>query len=281
MASKKARAPSPVSAAIASASFEPVSGPVAMIVGWSGSASTRSRTTVMFGCCSIARVTSAAKPSRSTASAEPAGTRWLSAARMISEPSARISWWSSPTALFSASSRAEAVRADHLGEAVAFVRWRPVAAAAHFAEPYAQARLGELPGGFGPGEAAADDVDVEGHRGAVTAASEPLSSAHAECMFFSPPRHRPFREQLCDRRADAGTLREYALVGRVRRASGSTDRSGASTRPATSLAGTMASCNIMRPTGREPPARKRPPGDRTPQGPEVAPSVCLTGKAGI
>ena len=39
MASKKARASCPVSAAIASASFEPVSGPVAMIVGWSGKAS--------------------------------------------------------------------------------------------------------------------------------------------------------------------------------------------------------------------------------------------------
>ena len=58
---------------------------------------------------------------------------------------------------------AEAVRADHLGEAVGFMRRRHVAAAAHFAEAHAQARLGELPGGFGSGEPAADDVDVEGH----------------------------------------------------------------------------------------------------------------------
>ena len=82
---------------------------------------------------------------------------------MTSEPSARISWWSRPTALCSASSRAEAVRADHLGEAVGLVRGRRVAAAAHFAEADAQAGFGELPGGFASGEAAADDVDVEGH----------------------------------------------------------------------------------------------------------------------
>ena len=43
---------------------------------------------------------------------------------------------------------AEAVRADHLGEAVGLVRRRRVAAAAHFAEAHAQAGLGELPCGF-------------------------------------------------------------------------------------------------------------------------------------
>src|SRR6476661_3504373 len=78
IASKKARASCPVLAAMASASFDPVSGPVAMIVGCSGSSSMRSRTTFTFGCVSMARVTSAAKASRSTASAEPAGTRCLS-----------------------------------------------------------------------------------------------------------------------------------------------------------------------------------------------------------
>ena len=49
-------------------------------------------------------VTAAEKPSRSTASAEPAGTLCASAAAMISEPSPRISAWSSPTALLAASS---------------------------------------------------------------------------------------------------------------------------------------------------------------------------------
>jgi len=58
---------------------------------------------------------------------------------------------------------AKAVRADHLRKEVALVRWSRVAAPAHFAEPDAQARLGELPRGFRASEAAADDMDVEGH----------------------------------------------------------------------------------------------------------------------
>src|SRR5207247_1297147 len=49
-------------------------------------------------------VTAAAKPSRSTASAPPAGSLWASAAARISEPQRRISSCSSPTALFIASS---------------------------------------------------------------------------------------------------------------------------------------------------------------------------------
>ena len=53
---------------------------------------------------SSAAVTAAEKPSRSTASAPPAGTWWASAARMISEPSRRISSCSRPTALVSRSS---------------------------------------------------------------------------------------------------------------------------------------------------------------------------------
>ena len=74
---------------------------------------------------------------------------------------------------------AEAVGADHLGEPIGLVRRRHVAAAAHFAEAHAQARLGELPGGFGTGEAAADDVDVEGHAGAVSReARAPRYPAH-------------------------------------------------------------------------------------------------------
>src|SRR4029453_17556424 len=49
-------------------------------------------------------VTAAEKPSRSTASAPPAGTWLASAQRMISEPSRRISACSRPTALLAASS---------------------------------------------------------------------------------------------------------------------------------------------------------------------------------
>jgi len=66
--------------------------------------------------------------------------------------------------------RAEAVRADHLGEAVGLVRRRRVAAAAHFTQPHAQAGLGQLPRGFRSGEPAADDVDVEVHRGLLVRA---------------------------------------------------------------------------------------------------------------
>ena len=43
---------------------------------------------------------------------------------------------------------AEAVRADHFGEAVGLVRGRHVAAAAHFGQANAEARFGELPGGL-------------------------------------------------------------------------------------------------------------------------------------
>ena len=51
-----------------------------------------------------ARVTAAENPSRSTASAPPAGTWLASAARMMSEPSRRISACNRPTALLAASS---------------------------------------------------------------------------------------------------------------------------------------------------------------------------------
>ncbi len=104
IASKKASASAPVASAIPAASAAPVSGPVAMIAGPSGSASTRSRTTSMLGCASSAAVTAAEKPSRSTASAEPAGTRVASAVCRISEPSVRISWCNSPIAFDVASS---------------------------------------------------------------------------------------------------------------------------------------------------------------------------------
>src|SRR3546814_11702317 len=58
---------------------------------------------------------------------------------------------------------AKAVRAHHFGERVALMRGRHVAASAHFGEADAIARLGELPGGFGAREAAADDVNVVAH----------------------------------------------------------------------------------------------------------------------
>ena len=64
-------------------------------------------TTVMFGCARTRRVTSAAKPWRSTASAPPASTRVSSAQERISEPSVRSSCLRSPTAFSSWSERSE------------------------------------------------------------------------------------------------------------------------------------------------------------------------------
>ena len=53
----------------------------------------------------------------------------------------------------------ERVAADEFGEAVGLVRVRG-ADRAHFVESYVEAALGELPCGFGSGEASADDGDV-------------------------------------------------------------------------------------------------------------------------
>ena len=111
----------------------------------------------------IRSVTAAAKPSRSTASAEPAGTLCASAAAMISEPSARISAWSRPTALCSASSERK------LFEQTSSARPSVWCAGVVSPEPrisrqaHLHAGLGELPGGFRAGEAAADDVDLVCH----------------------------------------------------------------------------------------------------------------------
>ena len=101
-----------------------VSGPVAMIVGPIGQRVDPLADDSMFGCCSIARVTSAAKTSRSTASAEPAGTRCLSAARMISESERAHLLVEQADGIVLGIVGAEAVRADHFGEAVGLVRRR-------------------------------------------------------------------------------------------------------------------------------------------------------------
>ena len=88
-----------------------VNGPVATITGSrpvaGGIARTSSRTIVTSGCVASACVISSENRSRSTASAAPAGTRLASAARMISDPSRRISSFRRPTALSSLSPRSE------------------------------------------------------------------------------------------------------------------------------------------------------------------------------
>ncbi len=84
------------------------SGPAATIVYSSVSISeTSPEITSMRGCDLIFSVTAAENPSRSTASAPPAGTRFRSAQLIITESSRRISSLSSPTALKSPSARSE------------------------------------------------------------------------------------------------------------------------------------------------------------------------------
>ena len=103
------------------------------------------------------------KASRSTASAEPAGTAVL-LRRAHDERAKRAHLlMEQPDRIMLGVVRAEAVGADHFREAVGLVRWSRVAAAAHFAQADAEPGFGKLPGGFGPGEAAADNVNVECH----------------------------------------------------------------------------------------------------------------------
>ena len=106
----------------------------------------------------IASVIRSAKRSRSTASAAPAGTRLASAARMTSEPSRRISSFSRPTALSSLSPRKELLQTSSASRSVlctAVGRDRP-----HLVERDRHAARGGLPGRFGAGQPAADDVII-------------------------------------------------------------------------------------------------------------------------
>ena len=86
---------------------------------------TSPRSMLTSGSASRVRVTSPAKISRSTASAEPAGTLAPSAARITSEPMVRISWCSRPTALVSTSS--ERRELEQTSSARPSVAWASVA----------------------------------------------------------------------------------------------------------------------------------------------------------
>ena len=107
IASKNASAFSSVSSRMASASGAEVRGPVATMTlphSAGGRPAISARSISIRGWSCRALVTAAENPSRSTASAPPAGTWLASAQRMISEPSRRISACSRPTALLAASS---------------------------------------------------------------------------------------------------------------------------------------------------------------------------------
>ena len=166
MASKKARASWPVSAAIASASFEPVSGPGRddrRMIGKGVDPLADDRDVA--GGFRWRAVTSSAKASRSTARAEPAGNAVLVGGAHDQRAERAHLLVEKADGIVLGIVGPEAVGADHLGEAVGLVRRGHVPAAAHFGQANAQARFGQLPGGFGTGQSAADDVDVEGHRG--------------------------------------------------------------------------------------------------------------------
>ncbi len=90
------------------------------------------------GWASSASCTAAEKPCRSTASAPPAGSLWVSAARMISEPARRISSWITPTALFCGIVGAEGIGADQLGQSIGRGAPRSRAPAASRATPPAR-----------------------------------------------------------------------------------------------------------------------------------------------
>ena len=99
--------PPPSFSAMASASASEVSGPLAMTTFPSGIAVTSPGIMVILGWPSTDSVTMRAKPSRSTASAPPAGTAVASAQRRIRLSSRRSSSFSRPTAFSSPAPRRE------------------------------------------------------------------------------------------------------------------------------------------------------------------------------
>ena len=107
MASKNASESSPVRPRTASLRAGEVRGPVAMITDAQSSGGRPAisvRSTVISGWPVIRPSTAVENPTRSTAKAEPAGTRWASPQARITDPHRRISACRRPTALWAASS---------------------------------------------------------------------------------------------------------------------------------------------------------------------------------
>ena len=103
-------------------------------------------------------------------------------ARMISEPSRRISACSRPTALLAASS--ERKELEQTSSAKPSVRWASVIRSrAHLVQHDAHAGIGDLPGGFRAGKARADDVhEAGGDLGVVMARRVSAFSALAHLL---------------------------------------------------------------------------------------------------
>ncbi len=90
---------------------------------------------------------------------------------MISEPARRISAWMHADGIAGRIVGAEGVGADEFGKAVGLVGIR-AAHAAHFVQDDRHAGVGDLPGGFRAGKAAADDVDGRIGRGLCSCAAD-------------------------------------------------------------------------------------------------------------
>jgi hypothetical protein len=121
------------------------------------------RTMLTSGWAASVAVTAAEKPSRSTARApiQPAPDA-LSASAMMSEPSAASPDAAGPRHCCRVIG-AETVGTDQFGQPVGLVRVGAMRSA-HLMQDHGDAGLGDLPGGFGTGEAAANDVGDSGAR---------------------------------------------------------------------------------------------------------------------
>ena len=154
----------------------------------------------MRGCAAIAASTAAEKPSRSTASAPPAGTWCASAQRMISEPIARISRWMHADRVVLAVVGAERVGADEFGETLGRCASVPRSGRISCRTTGTPAR-GDLPGCFAAGEAAADDMD--GFHGALVTKPGGLVNRRARPS-RRPKRKRPPGEDPAGARCAGG-----------------------------------------------------------------------------
>ena len=129
----------------------------------------------MAGSNSISRVTSAAKRSRSTVRAWPAGTRVRAAVSTSSDPRRRSSSFSSHGALDSLL-RLERIAANQFRERCGLVR-RRLPCRPHLVKDRASSRASDLPGRFAARQSAADDVDFPWHLLSIIMAPSMSSSA--------------------------------------------------------------------------------------------------------
>ena len=202
IASKKASASAPVAAPIDSASRGAVSGPVATMVEAGGGQGVDPLADDLD--IGMRGEPSRSPPRRSRRGRPPAPSRPAPGARrpraMISEPSARISAWSRPTALFSASSERKLFEQTSSASPSVWCAGVISPPPRISREAHLHARLGELPGGFRSGEAAADDMDLGVHRAACVRANRAEGGRPCSIMSASRSRTRSARGASTRRR---------------------------------------------------------------------------------